>query len=375
MAGAGAVYGFSSYAPDIKTKLNWDQGQIEFVGSMFNVGLYIGPVHGILTQVFKKSPYINFAISGIFAALGYFFTGFVLGRDVSEGNSPGTGLYALLFIFAGFGSGLSYVTAIAVCVQNVSNSPKLKGKIGVFMGFLVSSFGFGAIIFSSIDKAIGSTVLFLKYMGLIMLLLGVLGCVFVRVIDFSSDLESQNLIKKTEDENVDQIPSLKERIVTVFQCIFRVGKLYAFWIIFIAFMFGSGNGLMYTTNLGNLSQSIDNRESSKEEIQKFTVQCIIIYSIANGLGRIVMGFSDYLPLKRSYFLAISLACMTISQILCAFLIKNLSIIRYASGIVGFSYGLLWSITPTILSEDIWSSRVWIDLGMDFISSNIWIVII
>jgi MFS family permease len=42
--------------------------------------------------------------------------------------------------------------------------------------------------------------------------------------------------------------------------------------------------------------------------------------------------------------------MALSQLICAFAIEKLGAIRYCSALVGFSYGMIWSTTPTLVSE-------------------------
>eukprot|EP00011_Vannellida_sp_DIVA3-517-6-12_P014949 CAMPEP_0114627642 /NCGR_PEP_ID=MMETSP0168-20121206/12404_1 /TAXON_ID=95228 ORGANISM="Vannella sp., Strain DIVA3 517/6/12" /NCGR_SAMPLE_ID=MMETSP0168 /ASSEMBLY_ACC=CAM_ASM_000044 /LENGTH=123 /DNA_ID=CAMNT_0001838987 /DNA_START=123 /DNA_END=491 /DNA_ORIENTATION=+ len=42
MAASGTQYMFSAYSPQVKDLLSYDQSQVNFIGSMANVGVYIG---------------------------------------------------------------------------------------------------------------------------------------------------------------------------------------------------------------------------------------------------------------------------------------------------------------------------------------------
>jgi F0F1-type ATP synthase assembly protein I len=325
MAGGGAVYGFSSYSTEIKSKLNWSQGNIEYVGEMLNVGTYIGPVTGMIVQIFRKSPYLNFLIAGICVGLGYFLSGIVLERN--EGMNPSPLLLGFLLFLVGFGSGIFNITTLAVNVQNVSSSDR-KYQKGIFISCLNGAFALGAIIFSYFHNWLDSTVLFLKYMGLIVFVISLLGCFLVK-------LDGNTYVNVEEEERVsinnaeadgnafEFRDSVKERIIEVFRCIIRVGKVPAFWMIFLAFACGAGNGLMFSNNLGSLIESMNTEQAGKEEIKGFKLQCIIIYSISNALGRILMGLSDYSRFRRGIFLVLSLFSMVLSQVICAFTISSL----------------------------------------------------
>ena len=336
----GAVYGFSSYAPDIKSIKNWTQPDIELVGELLHVGVYLGPVTGILAQLFKDSPYVNFTIAGICSALGYFLAGTLL-----ENSNPS--LLAFLFLMIGFGSGLVYNVALTVNVMNFSKNKKK----GIVVGVLVSAFGFGAIVFSALYNVISGTEAFLKYMGLIFLILAIQGAIFIRISKEKEGvteplmIESQN----TKEEKEQNVP-LIERVKIVFRCILRIGKTSIFWIMFAIFSVGTGCGLMYINNVGSFIHSMNMGELGKDEVKAYTQKCISFLSIANGVGRILMGFSDYSKLKRSYFLLIALSFMCLAQLLNALVATNVHVILYTAMVVGLAYGMIWSITPTLVSE-------------------------
>jgi hypothetical protein len=186
-------------------------------------------------------------------------------------------------------------------------------------------------------------------MGLILFILCILGCFLGRLVEFPSNLSEETGLLENSN-SVEKDEPVKERIKNIYRCIIRVAKLPIFWILFLTFACGSGNGLMYTNNVGNLIESINDKVFDKNYLKDFTSQCISIYSVANGLGRILMGFSDYAPFKRGYFVIVALIFMTASQLISAFLINFLSTIRYTSALVGLSYGMVWSITPTLVSE-------------------------
>jgi MFS family permease len=96
-------------------------------------------------------------------------------------------------------------------------------------------------------------------------------------------------------------------------------------------------------------------ENASHEIQEYQNFHVTLLSIFSFTGRISVGsvsdFSKYMyNLRRLWFLLVSGSCILIGQILAGFIIKDLNHLWISTIFIGFGYGNLFGIGPTITSD-------------------------
>jgi hypothetical protein len=204
MAGSGAVYSFPSYAQSIKSSRAWQQHQIEWVGELLHIGVYMGPIIGLCVDLFSTSA--NFMIAGILLTFGYFGAASIV--EFSTPNRIG-----FMFYCVGFGSGLLYNCTLACNMKNFFDNQDLKKRKGILVGFMVSLYGFGAIIFSSVFNSVHSTTSFLKIMAVIECIIAFLGYFFVRRVDKKVEFVQVDDSKTMEIMESGEIKEPKEKVI------------------------------------------------------------------------------------------------------------------------------------------------------------------
>ncbi|OCH93252.1 MFS general substrate transporter [Obba rivulosa] len=130
-----------------------------------------------------------------------------------------------------------------------------------------------------------------------------------------------------------------------------------FWMLFTITTLCAGTGLMYINNVGLISQALftkgnpDYDEAKSSQWQATQVSTI---SVMNCIGRISIGiiadFSrNYLHFPRSFCITLVAALFVISQIM-AFYIDDVSDLWKASAMLGWAYGSLMGLFPTVTIE-------------------------
>ena len=116
---AGTAYAFSLYSNHLRDTLGWNQKEVEHVGSIGNIGMYLGIFAGIFYDRYgpQTTGVVGAAISGLGYTLIYLFT-----TGFFQSTEPWLG--AVLFAAAWHGSAWLDTSAIAnVC----KNFPEDKG--------------------------------------------------------------------------------------------------------------------------------------------------------------------------------------------------------------------------------------------------------
>lgn len=130
-----------------------------------------------------------------------------------------------------------------------------------------------------------------------------------------------------------------------------------FWLLFIITSLLSGTGVMWINNVGSVAQALlakgnpdyDDVESSRwQSIQVSTV------SVMNFAGRICIGvIADFtknrLSLRRTYCISLVALMFLVSQFM-AISIADVHDLHKASAMLGFAYGSMFGLFPTITIE-------------------------
>lgn len=147
----------------------------------------------------------------------------------------------------------------------------------------------------------------------------------------------------------------------------------------LAMLLIGGVGLMYMNNVGAIiktlflststypllineeyfSSSLPSDDALKK-IQEYQNFHVTLLSLTSCFGRIFVGLMSDLSknmynLKRLWFLLCASLYIFIGQILAGFIIKNLNHLWISSIFIGFGYGHLFGISPTITNE--WFGRI------------------
>src|SRR6266540_1641827 len=133
-------------------------------------------------------------------------------------------------------------------------------------------------------------------------------------------------------------------------------------VLAISIFFLAGTGLMYINNVGTIIKSLflisthPHTLSSDEEIQKMQNLHVFTLSVFSCLGRISIGFmSDlaklFFNLPRLWFFVLSGVWLFFAQLLLIFYATdNLEKLLIVTILVGFGFGNIYGIGPTIVSE-------------------------
>ena len=133
---AGSAYAFSVWSTNLKSELAYTQAQVNNVGAVGDLGLYLSIAAGLLFDA--TGPRTTLAYGAALSAAGYALLWLSATRRVA--STPG--LVALWAAVAWQGSGTLDVVAVAVGINN------FKHNKGAVMGIIKSLFGLSSAIFS-----------------------------------------------------------------------------------------------------------------------------------------------------------------------------------------------------------------------------------
>ena len=81
-----------------------------------------------------------------------------------------------------------------------------------------------------------------------------------------------------------------------------------------------------------------------------TVTLVAVLSIAGGLGRIFAATSDFVPLRRGWFLMLASFAMMIAHLLNAYVVVDTTGLLLTTALIGFTYGIIWAIMPVSVGD-------------------------
>jgi len=135
-------------------------------------------------------------------------------------------------------------------------------------------------------------------------------------------------------------------------------KTRDFWLIFSILLLLSGTGLMYINNVGSMAQALylkeHNGQRDEEAESKWQASQVSVTSVANCLGRVIIGFSadaahNRWGSPRVYFSTAIAVLFLISQ-LYLFNITQVEQLWRASATLGLAYGGMFGLLPVITYE-------------------------
>lgn len=328
----GTLYGFGRYAKTLKEVLNISQSRVQQFGIWLDCGNYIGhPVTGMIYD--RYGPSISCLLGGLIVFVSYAAIHMALVSD-------STWLFSLNLAFAGvgFGSGLGYISGLGSTTAQFSNlRPQFLARA---VALVAAGYGLSSTLVGLTFQWLTLSRFFL-FWGLLVAAVNGIASVFFHCLtkqnDSSSsgdddDNENQTLLQEpllaTEEEegeimepneDVPEVSIQLQEDDIEHDKAWNTWRHLEFWLLVLAFSCVGGCGLFVINNLSLIAQSLG------LESEAFAGALIIILSISNVLGRIIMGgLGDYssspvhrIVTKRLGLLQLSSFLMTLALLFMA----------------------------------------------------------
>ncbi|ORZ34741.1 major facilitator superfamily domain-containing protein [Catenaria anguillulae PL171] len=365
LTAAGVVYLFSAYATQLRDKLGYTQLQVAALASASNIGmLAAGPFTGLLADLYGPRPVAILSVLTMFLA----FSSITYSYYVPAASS--FVLCSLYYLILGCGASGIDLASIALNVRSFPTHLR-----GFAVGVPSSFYGLSAFLFVQVQQAWfvnkengeGATGRFLvfvcAFLGVCTLVsvLGMWEVPFVEDDHVVADDEelhahrplivdevSIQVAPRTPQSDVDPVTEVDSGLP---QFLTRLRS----WLLIVAFFFGCGTGLMVIGNIGAVVLALSPHGSSSADpaIQSAQATQVAVLSVFNCLGRVIAGTgSDRTGQKsRPWWLVASMVTMTTACALVSLLpIVDLALITFSTAIIGYAYGTLWSLSPSIVAE-------------------------
>ncbi len=278
--------------------------------------------------------------------------GIVLGAGYIVASMVGTGfwpIFACIGVVGGVGIGLGYVCPIAACVKWF---PDMKG---IITGLAVAGFGAGAFVFIKLGGEWAHLVAEHGISGTYF----VFGLIFMVCVTAGALLLSNPPAgwkpagwNPSVAQGAIAAPHVEE--LTQGQCI----QTPQFWMIWLAFVFLSGCGLMVIGCLKDFGI----REGGLSAAAAGTALGLL--ALFNGLGRIVWGTASQKLTARGALIAMSLL-----QALMMFLLLGMgaqtSTLTIAACWIGFNFGGNFALFPLLTAESFGTRNLGANYGAAF----------
>jgi MFS family permease len=341
---------FPAIAPSLKYQMDYNQEQINLVGTLGNLGGYAGVLPSIFYNVF--GPRLTCVLASVMLFGGYILIYFSA-KHIIPSNYIIMGLY---FMLMGNGTSASYTAALSTNIQNFGQQSR-----GLVVGILASAYGISSALFSFcysvfFKKRLDPMLLFLAIStGIVPLI----STIFTNVAPPKSmqNQESESLISNSEDPEVPRlnaeygssentINSNKLKRSTVFQEVNPIRILISldFILLFILFFAGIGAGITMLNNLGSMVISYGGKDGDQGWM-------VIAFSFANCSGRIISGLlSDKLANYFTRVTVLNVSVLTMGAFLYGFTFASLPVFYPLVIGAGFAYGSIFAMVPSYLSD-------------------------
>jgi OFA family oxalate/formate antiporter-like MFS transporter len=282
---------------------------------------------------------------GLLLGLGYILAGLV-------GGTSFWAIFFLIGIVGGAGIGLGYVCPIAACVKWF---PDIKGFV---TGLAVAGFGAGAFIFVKLAGTWGGFIAnygvngTFTYFGIIFLVSVIIGAFLLhnppagwKPAGWEPSAAAQAAPKAEEFTQGETI------------------RTHQFWMLWIAFVFSAGAGLMVIGSLKNFGELVSGLDAAT------AASALGLLALFNGLGRVVWGsISHKLGARKS------IALMALLQAIMLFGILKIG--GTATGLtvaacwIGFNFGGSFALFPLATQESFGTKNLGANYGAVFTSYGV-----
>jgi MFS transporter, OFA family, oxalate/formate antiporter len=339
----GNLYAWSVFTTKL-VESDWTKTQTQIV---FSVGVAIFAIVMVIAGRLmpKFGPRKLTIASGLTLGAGYIIAG-LLGAE----NYVTTLIF--VGILGGAGIGMGYVVPIAVGMRWYPD------KKGLITGLAVAGFGFGATLWMTLAGKLGAlgggelikniglsnTFIVLGIIFLVIILVGSIWMVFPAAGWKPEGWKPMEIKKSTKIISTTEFSS-NEMLRT-----------RQFYLIVATYAFGAGAGLL---SIGLMKlwpmEAMQAHGISKEvAAAAATMAMAIFFALFNGLGRILWGMiSDKIGRKTS--IVIMMATQGVFVILFQWMAGIQATLYIFAVLIGFNYGGLFSLFPTI-TADIFGSK-------------------
>jgi len=338
---SGTLYGFGRYSRDLKDTLMLTQYQIERFGILLDTGNYIGhPITGLVYD--RLGPRISCLSAAVivFCAYGMIQLGVI--RHITA-----HWIFDTSFFFVGLGSGLGYIAALGSTTKNFQSSRHFSLAIGI----VASGYGLSSTIVGLSYHAVGLNRFFLLWAVLVAFgnLLG--SCYLVVPNEDEEKTNEEEMDEEGANDSLqnnanEEVPSEAHRSEQIFAAEWNDWREKDFWLLFFAFAGCTGCGLFIINNISTMVQSIQGNDS-------FAAKLVVLLSLSNFSGRLLMGFLADLPrVSKMVMLASTALVMAAALFLSAMAQPDSAsvclIITVA--LIAAAYGGTWVLVVGILSD-------------------------
>ena len=278
---------------------------------------------------------------------GGLLTGFGLILAGLVGNSP-VGIAICFGVIAGFGIGLGY---------GCTTPPALKwfhaSKKGLISGLIVGGFGIAGLYLAPLTNSLLDNVGIeraLMVLGAIVIVIGAPIAQFIKNPPAGYIPAVPKNLKQSETKSVASVDfTWKEMIRTK-----------RFYLLFIMFLFSSSVGLMIIGNMSKIA-------SMQVGITDTAILAILVsfLAVTNTLGRVGGGImSDKIGRVNALFVVFILQALNMVGFM---IYPNLAALVFGVVIVGFSYGTLLSVFPSLTADQYGLKNYGANYGILFLS--------
>ncbi|GAA6060417.1 hypothetical protein JCM10212_002185 [Sporobolomyces blumeae] len=379
----GLNYLFSAYAPQIASKLDISNTQINVVGAAGNLGVYLSsPFIGRIVD--RKGPRPLLAFAAVALTAGYLIIrAFYVGGTSDDSWFSWFGVPGL--VFAELLTGVGSTAGLSSAGNTVAKS--YKKRRAAALSIVLSGFGLSAFFYSTLaslflrsgphDRDTTPKFLLLIAIGCCVSLL--VGVVFVKPapepeasaastasIDDADDHDSTVVVNERTPlvEREEQEVVVQPEPAGVNVSGWALFREVDFYLIFLYNGFCSGVGLCFINNLGTVLRTLAYTASSfspppsARDLAQTQSHLVSLLSIFNFLGRLCSGFgSDYFVhheverrrISRVWWMVWTSSILTVSQV-CAYRATQVSGwhgLVVPTVLTGFAHGSLFGISGVI----------------------------
>ena len=345
----GAIYAWGAFTGTLQDP----EGPYQFTATqtswIFSAGLASFAFTMIVAGRWQdiSGPRVVAVVGGIVLGLGYIIA--------SRTGTSFTLMLIFIGVMGGTGIGLGYVCPIAACIKWF---PDMKGFI---TGLAVAGFGAGAFIFIKLAGAWGHLIENKGINGTFL----VFGIIFmVSVVVGALLLSNPPAGWKPKNWNppapkTGQIDHSKVVDLTQGQAV----RTPQFWLIWLAFVFSAGCGLMVIKCLKNFGELEGGLSSAA------AANALVLLALFNGLGRIVWG-----TISQKFGPRMSVVLMTLLQAGMMFFLLGMGsksmTLGFAGCWIGFNFGGNFALFPLLTAEMFGTRNLGANYGAVFTSYGI-----
>lgn len=317
----GNVYAWSVFRNPLMEMYGWTMAQATIP---FQISIAVFAVAMVFAGRWqdKSGPRPVAMLGGALIGLGFVLSGLF--------SSTLMGVIISFGVIAGIGMGAAYVTPLATTIKWWPD------KRGVMTGLVMMGMGAGAII-----GGLGAPLLIER--------IGVAYTFIVLGILFGAVITAVGLVLKAPPADTvfaKPASSAATKVKPVAQYQFSATEMLStlsFYLIWIAFVIGSGVGLMVISQASPIGQEMAGLTPV------VAGGAIVILSIFNGLGRLAFGaISDKIGRKNTFLVAFAIEIATLVLVLP----HASTFLTYAIGVslIGFTYGAFMGVMPSITAD-------------------------